>query len=316
MVPRENISSLIRSQDILYMAQKNMAEALIRVENGLWYLSDTGTKREIIMSARDVTNKDNRKIVELAVENHIATVTLNDPPSRNSLSREMMAQLQGTLDNIAADADIHVVIIRAEGPVFSSGHNLKEVLSMTEDGTLAELFDQCSRMMQSIVTLPQPVIARIDGAVTAAGTQLVASCDLAYASEQSKFATSGINFGFFCTTPGVALGRNVAPKHAMEMLLSGDFINANRAMEIGLINAALPAAELDSHILAMAKNIASKSPVVLKMGKAAFYKHLPMALDKAYDYTSGVMCANMATRDAQEGLTAFFEKRDPVWRGE
>jgi len=268
------------------------------------------------MSAREVTTKDNRKITSLAVENHIATLTLNDPSSRNSLSREMMAQLQETLDDIAADKDIHVVILRAEGPVFSSGHNLREVLAMSDDGTLSDLFDQCSTLMQSVVTLPQPVIARIDGAVTAAGTQLVASCDLAYASEDSKFATSGINFGLFCTTPGVALGRNVQPKQAMEMLLSGDFIDAARATEIGLINAALPADALDSHILAMARTIASKSPVVIKMGKTAFYKQLPMSLEDAYKYTSGVMCENMETRDAKEGLTAFFEKRDPEWRGE
>lgn len=268
------------------------------------------------MSSREVTSTGNRKIVGLAVDNHIATLTLDDPSSRNSLSREMMAQLQTALDQITADPDIHVVIVRAEGPVFSSGHNLREVLDMTGDGTLDELFAQCSVLMQSVVNLPQPVIARVDGAATAAGTQLVASCDLAYASDTSKFATSGINFGFFCTTPGVALGRNVAPKHAMEMLLSGDFIPAARAMEIGLVNAALPAAELDTHIQKMAENIAAKSPVVMKMGKAAFYKQLPLPLDKAYELGSRVMCENMETRDAQEGLTAFFEKRDPVWRGE
>lgn len=267
------------------------------------------------MSVREITARDNREIVRLTIENHIATIRLDDPPSRNSLSRRMMAQLQETLDGIASDADIHVVIIRAEGPVFSSGHNLREVLDMTEDGTLNELFDQCSAMMQSIVNLPQPVIARVDGAVTAAGTQLVASCDLAYASQQSKFATSGINFGLFCTTPGVALGRNVLPKQAMEMLLSGDFIEARRAVEIGLVNAALPGSELDAHIQAMARNIASKSPVVVKMGKEAFYKQLRLPLDEAYDYTSGVMCENMETRDAKEGLTAFFEKRNPDWRG-
>lgn len=267
------------------------------------------------MAARDITSKDNRRIVELSIEDHVATIRLNDPSSRNSLSREMMAQLQRTLDDVATNADIHVVILRAEGPVFSSGHNLKEVLSMTEDGTLADLFDQCSAMMQSVVNLPQPVIARIDGAVTAAGTQLVASCDLAYASEGSKFATSGINFGLFCTTPGVALGRNVSRKQAMEMLLSGDFIEAKRAAEIGLINAALPEGELNAHIRAMATNIAAKSPVVIKMGKEAFYKQLSLPLDDAYRYTSTVMCENMQTRDAKEGLTAFFEKRAPEWQG-
>ncbi|MEX1034870.1 MAG: enoyl-CoA hydratase [Sneathiella sp.] len=267
------------------------------------------------MSAREITTRDNKDILRLTVDGPIATISLDDPSSRNSLSRAMMTRLQETLDRIAGSPDIHVVIIEATGPIFSSGHNLKEVLGGQHDGTLEDLFAQCSAMMQSVVNLPQPVIARVDGAVTAAGTQLVASCDLAYASMDSKFATSGINFGLFCTTPGVALGRNVAAKQAMEMLLSGDFINAARAVEIGLINAALPADELGPHLQAMAANIASKSPVVVKMGKAAFYRQLQMPLDKAYDYTSAVMCENMATEDAQEGLTAFFDKRKPEWRG-
>lgn len=267
------------------------------------------------MSAREITARDNKDILHLTVDGPIATISLDDPSSRNSLSRAMMTRLQETLDRISGSPDIHVVIIEATGPIFSSGHNLKEVLGGQHDGTLEDLFAQCSAMMQSVVNLPQPVIARVDGAVTAAGTQLVASCDLAYASMDSKFATSGINFGLFCTTPGVALGRNVAAKQAMEMLLSGDFINAARAVEIGLINAALPADELDPHLQAMAANIASKSPVVVKMGKAAFYRQLQMPLDKAYDYTSAVMCENMATEDAQEGLTAFFDKRKPEWRG-
>ncbi|MAL80038.1 MAG: enoyl-CoA hydratase [Sneathiella sp.] len=268
------------------------------------------------MPAKEASRGNNHRIIDMTVRDHVATLTLNDPASRNSLSREMMTQLQENLDAIAADKNIHVLILRAEGPVFSSGHNLREVQGMARDETLAELFDQCSKMMQAIVHLPQPVIARIDGMVTAAGTQLVASCDLAYASENSKFATSGINFGLFCSTPGVALGRNVSPKHAMEMLLSGDFINANRAREIGLINVALPADKLDAHIHTMAQNIAAKSPVVVKMGKAAFYQQLSLPLDEAYSLTSGVMVENMRTHDAAEGLTAFFEKRTPEWRGE
>jgi enoyl-CoA hydratase/carnithine racemase len=268
------------------------------------------------MSVQKTTQESPDEIIAVTVTDNVATLRLNDPSTRNALSRAMMTQLQAALDRITGDTSIHVVIIRAEGPVFSSGHNLREVLGMTEDGTLADLFAQCSALMQSIVNLPQPVIAVVDGAVTAAGTQLVASCDLAYASTASKFATSGVNFGFFCTTPGVALSRNVAPKQAMEMLLSGDFIDAARAVEIGLINAALPEGKLDGHVLAMAQNIASKSPVVVKMGKAAFYKQLRLPLDESYDFASGVMCENMQTRDAQEGLTAFFDKRDPEWRGE
>ena len=159
------------------------------------------------------------------------------------------------------------------------------------------------------------MIARVDGAVTAAGTQLVASCDLAYASYSSKFATSGVNFGLFCSTPMVALSRNVAPKQAMEMLVSGEFIDAARAVEIGLVNAALPQGELDAHLKKMAANIASKSPYVLKLGKAAFYKQLNMPLDEAYKFTSGVMQENIASEDGQEGMHAFKEKRTPVWRG-
>lgn len=268
------------------------------------------------MPANKAARAENCRIVEMTVADHVATLTLNDPASRNSLSREMMTQLQAALAAITAEKNIHVVVLRADGPVFSSGHNLREVLAMAEEETLDELFRQCSQMMQAIVHLPQPVIARIDGAVTAAGTQLVASCDLAYASSASTFATSGINFGLFCTTPGVALGRNVAPKQAMEMLLSGDFIDATRAVEIGLVNAALPAAELDAHIHAMAGNIAAKSPVVVTLGKAAFYKQLPLPLSDAYEVASKVMVENMGTRDAHEGLTAFFEKRAPEWRGD
>ena len=255
-------------------------------------------------------------IVDLTVEKNIACLTLNDPSSRNSLSREMMSRIDATLADIATDRDVHVVILRAEGPVFSSGHNLREVLAMAEDETLDALFEQCSAMMQRIVTLPQPVIARLDGAVTAAGTQLVASCDLAYASDTSKFATSGINFGLFCSTPGVALSRNVAPKHAMEMLLTGDFIDAARAAEIGLINAALPAHALESHIQSVARTIAAKSSAAIRLGKAGFYRQLPLPLDAAYRTASEVMVENMRTRDAREGLTAFFEKREPRWRGE
>ena len=267
------------------------------------------------MSGREITSKDNEDIIRLNVADHIATVTLNDPTSRNSLSRAMMGRIQEVLDEIAASRDIHVVIIEATGPVFSSGHNLKEVIAANEDDTIGELLTQCCTMMQGVVNLPQPVIARVDGAVTAAGTQLVASCDLAYASDSSKFATSGVNFGLFCSTPMVALSRNVAPKQAMEMLVSGDFIDAARAVEIGLVNAALPEGELDAHLKKMAATIASKSPYVLKLGKAAFYKQLNMPLDEAYKFTSGVMQENIASEDGQEGMHAFKEKRTPVWRG-
>jgi enoyl-CoA hydratase/carnithine racemase len=268
------------------------------------------------MSAREATEKDNRSLLEFHISDHIATICLNDPSSRNALSREMMSQLQEKFDGIATNADIHVVIIEATGPVFCSGHNLKEVIGIDRDEIMRALFQQCSTMMQSIVHLPQPVIAKINGVATAAGTQLVASCDLAFATTTSKFATPGVNLGLFCSTPMVALSRNVSPKHAMEMLLSGDFIDADQAERTGLINQAVPEAELEARVLEFARKIASKSPLTVRTGKTAFYQQLPLPLKEAYDFTSRVMSDNMQTRDAREGITAFLEKRDPEWRGE
>ncbi len=255
-------------------------------------------------------------LISVSVENKIARFRLDNPQTRNALSSEMMSSIQETMATLGERKDVSVIILEAAGPVFSSGHNLKEVMSDNRKAVMLDLFNQCSAMMQTIVNLPKPVIAKVDGVATAAGCQLVASCDLAFASENSRFATPGVNLGLFCSTPMVALSRNVSPKHAMEMLLSGDFIDAEHAARIGLINRAVAAVELDDVVYDFAANIASKSPLTVKTGKTAFYKQLPMNLADAYAYTSEVMADNMQTLDAQEGITAFLEKRDPTWKGE
>lgn len=261
--------------------------------------------------AADIDQSD----VTLSVAEKIATITLNDPQSRNALSSDIIAKIQSILNEIETAADIHVVILQATGPIFCSGHNLKEIMGDSRQAQMQALFEQCSTMMQSIVNLPKPVIAKINGMATAAGTQLVASCDLAFASSTSKFATPGVNLGLFCSTPMVALSRNVSPKHALEFLLSGDFMSADHAARVGLINRAVPENELEDVVNGFAEKIASKSPLTVRTGKTAFYQQLTMPLSEAYDYTSQVMAENMQTLDAQEGITAFLEKRDPKWRG-
>ncbi len=245
----------------------------------------------------------------------IATLTLNRPAARNSLSSGMMVAMQGELDAIASDPAVKVVVIAANGPAFSAGHDLKEIRANRERDFQERLMAQCSRMMTSIVRLPKPVIARVQATATAAGCQLVASCDLAVAADDARFATPGVNIGLFCSTPMVALSRNVTRKHAMEMLLTGDMIDAATAERIGLVNRVVPAAELDAATYGIAEKIAAKSPLTLAIGKEAFYRQLEMDLDAAYRYTSEVMIRNLAARDAEEGIDAFIEKRDPVWEG-
>ena len=226
-----------------------------------------------------------------------------------------MAAVQGQLDAVADDPVVKVVVIAANGPAFSAGHDLKEIRANRERDFQERLMAQCSRMMTSIVRLPKPVIARVQATATAAGCQLIASCDLAVAAEDARFATPGVNIGLFCSTPMVALSRNVTRKHAMEMLLTGDMIDAATAERIGLVNRVVPAAELDAATYGIAEKIAAKSPLTLAIGKEAFYRQLEMDLDAAYRYTSEVMIRNLAARDAEEGIDAFIEKRDPVWEG-
>ena len=246
----------------------------------------------------------------------IATLTLNRPDQRNALSRGLMTALEDQLDGIARDPSVKIVIIAGTGPAFCAGHDLREVRADPRREAYEALFAQCSRLMLKIVRLAKPVIARVQGVATAAGCQLVASCDLAVAAHSARFATPGVNIGLFCSTPMVALSRAVPRKQAMEMLLTGDLITADRAREIGLINRIVPAAELESATLELARQIASKSPLTLAIGKEAFYAQAELDLEAAYAYASGVMTRNMLARDAAEGIDAFLAKRAPEWTGE
>jgi enoyl-CoA hydratase/carnithine racemase len=251
----------------------------------------------------------------------IAILTLDREASRNSLSEAMMAALQDHLDAVRSDKAIHVVILAAKGKAFCAGHDLKELAARRADpdhgrAYFEKIFALCAKLMQTIVHLPQPVIAAIDGVATAAGCQLVASCDLAVAAEGARFATPGVNIGLFCSTPMVALTRNVSRKRAMEMLLTGEMIDAQEAMRIGLVNRVTGAGEpaLEG-ALSLARVIAAKSPLTVKIGKEAFYRQLEMPLEQAYAYASRVMAENMLARDAQEGIGAFIDKREPRWTG-
>lgn len=248
-------------------------------------------------------------------EGGIIRLTLNRPKAYNSLSTGMMTALQAELDAIKADRSVKAVIVAANGTGFCAGHDLKEVRTNPGRQQYEALFRQCSMLMQSIVALPQPVIAQVHGVASAAGCQLVASCDLAVAADTARFATPGVNIGLFCSTPMVALSRNVSRKHAMEMLLTGDLLPAARAAGIGLINRVVPEAALAEAALDLARQIASKSPLTVKIGKEAFYRQLDMPLAQAYDYASRVMTENMLARDAEEGIDAFIQKRDPQWEG-
>lgn len=260
--------------------------------------------------------------VLLSTDGPVATLTLNRPRTINALSEEMLAALQATLDGIAADRSIRVVILRGAGPHFCAGHNLKEMTARRTDadggqGYFNTLFATCSRMMLTLTQLPQPVIAEVTGIATAAGCQLVATCDLAVAAEDARFATSGVNIGLFCSTPMVALSRAVARKAAMEMLLLGDFIPAARAAELGLVNRVVPGPEVATTARAMAEAIAAKSPVAVKTGKGAFYAQAEMGLAEAYAYTGRVMAENMMARDTEAGINAFIAKQPmPEWQGE
>jgi enoyl-CoA hydratase/carnithine racemase len=248
----------------------------------------------------------------------IAVLTLNRPAARNSLSEAMLAALSQALAGIAEDRGIRAVVIGASGPAFCAGHDMKELGVHRADpdggrGFFRRTMTACSTMMQQVVNLPQPVIAAVQGVATAAGCQLVASCDLAVASEQAKFATPGVDIGLFCSTPMVALSRNVARKHAMGMLLTGDMVDATRAAGIGLVNRVVPHGSERDAALALAGQIASKSSYVQTIGKQAFYRQLEMPLADAYAYASEVMTENLMARDAEEGICAFIEKRPPAW---
>lgn len=246
----------------------------------------------------------------------VATLTLNRPQARNALSVGLMTALEQELAALHDDASIRVVVIAASGPAFCAGHDLKEIRANPGKEIYQALFDQCSRLMTAVVRLPKPVIAQVHGVATAAGCQLVASCDLAVAAADSRFGTPGVNIGLFCSTPMVALSRNVGRKQAMEMLLTGELMDAEHARQIGLINRIVPPDRLAAETADLAGRIASKSPLTLAIGKEAFYNQAEMDLDAAYAYCAQVMTRNMMARDAEEGIDAFIEKRPPVWRGE
>ena len=245
----------------------------------------------------------------------IAWLTLNRPKAYNALSSDLMSELISSLNSIANERDIKVVVIKGAGKGFCAGHDLQEMKVNNNETFLENFFAQCCVLMQAIVNLPQPVIAQVHGTAAAAGCQLVASCDLAFADDNATFATPGVNIGLFCSTPMVAVSRKINRKKMMEMLLLGDKIDSKTAVEHGLINRRVPGKLLNEAVSQVANKIASKSPLTLKIGKEAFYKQLEMPLSEAYEYTSKVMIHNMQARDAEEGISAFIEKRLPVWTG-
>jgi enoyl-CoA hydratase/carnithine racemase len=249
----------------------------------------------------------------------VLRLTLNDPARRNALSEAMLAELGAAISDAGSDTAVRVIVLAANGPAFCAGHDLKEMAAGRSGGDggkayFAGVMATCSRVMQSIVACPKPVIAEVTGVATAAGCQLVASCDLAIAADTAQFSTPGVHIGLFCSTPMVALSRNVADKHAMEMLLTGDMTPAQRAAEIGLINRAVAPGDLREATMAMAHKIASKSSMTLATGKRAYHAQRDMSLPDAYTYASGVMVDNMLAHDAEEGIGAFVEKRAPQWQ--
>ena len=257
-------------------------------------------------------------IIELK-ENGILRITLNDQKRRNALSEKMLLTLSKIFTDASTDSSIRVIILSSKGPAFSAGHDLKELTaarSNEDNGQkfFSHIMNLCSGLMQDITNCNKPVIAEVDGVATAAGCQLVASCDLAIADNNAKFSTPGVNIGLFCSTPMVALSRNVSKKHAMKMLLTGDMISADHAVTIGLINQSVKHVILEDTVTKLAEKISSKSSMTLSTGKAAFYKQCDMSLPEAYEYTSKIMANNMLALDASEGIGAFIEKREPIWK--
>jgi enoyl-CoA hydratase/carnithine racemase len=271
------------------------------------------------LSATAARAISNDPVLRRETEDAVTSLILNRPASRNSLSEELLTQLIAALASLGRDTSIRAVVIAAEGPAFCSGHDLRELTGRRTDpdggrSFFTRLCGLCSTAMTALVQLPQPVIACVQGAAWAAGCQLVASCDLAVAAADATFATPGVNIGLFCSTPMVALSRNVAPKHAMEMLLTGDAISAADARRIGLVNRVVPAGEERAEAMRLARRIASKSAHAIRFGKQAFRPQLAMSLADAYDHASRVMVENLFDADAEEGIGAFLAKRPPQWR--
>ncbi len=257
-------------------------------------------------------------LVKSELQNKVLHIKLNNPKNQNTLSEDMIKQLDDKLQQGSEDKSVKVIILSSTGPVFCAGHNLKDLNSQRSESDKGKsyydkIFKNCSILMMNITKNHKPIIAAIDGIATAAGCQLIASCDLAYASDKAKFATPGVNIGLFCSTPMVPLSRNVNKKAAMEMLLTGDLIDANKAQQIGLINEVFNSDQLMQKVLEVAQKISSKSMKTLKIGKKAFYKQREMSLQDAYDFTSTLMVENMLNSDSEEGIRAFLDKRKPIW---
>src|SRR5215470_6985296 len=270
------------------------------------------------LSATPISIIPNDPVLRRETEGEVALLILNRPTSRNSLSEELLTELINALASLGHDTSVRAIVIAAEGPAFCSGHDLRELTARRADpdggrGFFTTVWDLCSTMMMSVVRLPQPVIACVQGAASAAGCQLVATCDLAVAAADATFATPGVNIGLFCTSPMVALSRNVAPKHAMEMLLTGDAMSAADACRIGLVNRVVPPGEERTEAMRLARSIASKSATAIRFGKQAFHTELAMGLADAYEHASQVMVENLLAADAQEGIGAFLAKRPPQW---
>ncbi len=244
-------------------------------------------------------------------QNGICTLVMNRPQQMNLLTSPMLDALQQAFDDIARDKRIRVVVLGANGRGFCAGHDIKEIRELKEQPKIEALFTKCSRMMQTITALPQPVIARVQGAAAAAGCQLVAQCDLAIAADVAKFTTPGVTWGFFCSTPGVAVGRNLSRKRAMEMLLTGDVIDAQKALEWGLVNKVVPAADLEAATVALATKIAEKPPVTVATGKRAFYEQMELGAARAYEVASCAISTSFAHDEGRQGMDAFLEKRQP-----
>jgi enoyl-CoA hydratase/carnithine racemase len=245
--------------------------------------------------------------------NGIATITLNRPTQFNAINVAMLETMQSTLDAIADDRTVRVVVVAGAGRAFCPGHDLKEMLSHSNEAFIGDLFRRCCQVMLTLQRLPQPVIAKVHGIATAAGCQLVAACDLAVATDDARFATSGINFGLFCATPGVPVSRNISRKRAFEMLMTGEFIDALTALDWGLVNRVVPAERLEMETSALAQVMIEKAPAVLALGKKFFYEQLERTLEGAYALASDVITSNMLAEDAQEGVGAFVDKRKPRW---
>ena len=258
--------------------------------------------------------KNASNIIVMPAVNGISRIKLNEPSTYNALSSKMLESLINIFKNLNNENETKVIIIEGSGKGFSAGHDLKEIRTLKSKSKYNKLFNLCSKLMLEIIDGKKPVIAKVHGAAFAAGCQLVASCDLAVSSDDATFATPGVNIGLFCSTPMVAVSRKVSRKKTMKMILTGDPIDAKYAKEIGLINDHYPLSKLEDEVLKLAKKIASKSNLTIKIGKKAFYKQLEMPLNKAYKYTSKVMTKNMLALDAKEGISAFLEKRNPHWQ--